>query len=137
MTLSDISLLAPARGLTCVYGPTGCGKSSLLSALLGDVGCLAGRARVGGTVSYCPQKAWVQNATLRENILFGTRNWVDADDEDDERTRIMKRARVTEVAPTAAAVAEAAAAARAKTPPLRRKTTRRGRGTRRCCACAA
>ena len=93
LTLSGVDLEVPAGCLTCIYGPTGCGKSSLLSALLGDVECLAGSARVGGSVSYCPQKAWVQNASLRENIIFGYRrgsssmeaNDVSGDDDDDER----------------------------------------------------
>jgi ABC-type multidrug transport system fused ATPase/permease subunit len=25
----------------------------------------------GGTTAYVPQSAWIQNATLRENIVFG------------------------------------------------------------------
>lgn len=31
---------------------------------------------VGGKIAYAPQTAWIQNATLRDNILFGQ-----ADDE--------------------------------------------------------
>lgn len=69
--LVDVTLNVSPCDLLCVYGPTGCGKSTLLSALLGDVQCAAGVAAVGGTVSYVPQHAWVCNATLRENILFG------------------------------------------------------------------
>ena len=55
-----------------IYGPTGCGKSSLLAALLGDCTREAGEVAVRGGISYVPQRAWVANATLRENILFGS-----------------------------------------------------------------
>lgn len=43
-TLSEISLEVKPGELVCVYGPTGCGKSSLLLSLLGEV------RRVEGTV---------------------------------------------------------------------------------------
>ena len=62
--------LAPNK-LTVVYGPTGSGKSTLLSALLGDCPATAGAVAINGRASYCPQKAWVANATLRDNVLFG------------------------------------------------------------------
>lgn len=26
----------------------------------------------GGTIAYCPQTAWLANATLQDNILFGS-----------------------------------------------------------------
>lgn len=43
-TLTDVSLEVKPGELVCVYGPTGCGKSSLLLSLLGEV------RRVEGTV---------------------------------------------------------------------------------------
>jgi ATP-binding cassette subfamily C (CFTR/MRP) protein 1 len=70
--LADIELHVRAGELTVIYGPTGCGKSSLLAALLGDCTREAGEVAVRGGVSYVPQRAWVANATLRENILFGS-----------------------------------------------------------------
>jgi ABC-type transport system involved in cytochrome bd biosynthesis fused ATPase/permease subunit len=30
-----------------------------------------GRVALSGSVAYVPQQAWIQNATLRHNILFG------------------------------------------------------------------
>jgi ABC-type transport system involved in cytochrome bd biosynthesis fused ATPase/permease subunit len=51
----------------------GCGKSSLLSALLGEMKRTRGVANVQGRVSYVPQQAWIQNTTLRDNITFGKR----------------------------------------------------------------
>lgn len=49
----------------------GSGKSSLLSALLGEMPKMAGRVRVEGRVAYVPQQAWIANATVKENIVFG------------------------------------------------------------------
>ena len=54
-----------------VVGVTGGGKSSLLSALLGEIRRVRGRVRVGGSTAYCPQQAWCQNASLKDNIVFG------------------------------------------------------------------
>ena len=55
----------------CIVGRVGTGKSSLLLGLLNEVRQTKGHVRIGGTVSYVPQQAWVQSGTVRENILFG------------------------------------------------------------------
>lgn len=47
------------------------GKSSILAALLGEMNKIHGRVIICGNVAYVPQKAWIINTTLRENILFG------------------------------------------------------------------
>jgi ABC-type multidrug transport system fused ATPase/permease subunit len=57
--------------LVAVVGTVGSGKSSLLSALLGDMIRVEGEANIKGKVAYVPQQAWMQNATLKNNILFG------------------------------------------------------------------
>ncbi|KAK0579261.1 hypothetical protein LWI29_023572 [Acer saccharum] len=60
---------------------TGEGKTSLISAMLGELPALEDASVViRGTVAYVPQLSWIFNATLRENILFGsefeaTRYW--------------------------------------------------------------
>ena len=54
-----------------VVGTVGSGKSSLLSALLGDMIRVRGEANIKGKIAYVPQQAWMQNATLKNNILFG------------------------------------------------------------------
>ncbi|KAL8287285.1 hypothetical protein RQP46_003737 [Phenoliferia psychrophenolica] len=46
-------------------------KSSLLGALIGEMKKVDGHVVFGGTTSYSAQSPWVQNATLRDNILFG------------------------------------------------------------------
>ncbi|XP_023364920.1 canalicular multispecific organic anion transporter 2-like [Otolemur garnettii] len=61
----------PKGALVAVVGPVGCGKSSLVSALLGEMEKLEGKVHVKGSVAYVPQQAWIQNCTLQENVLFG------------------------------------------------------------------
>ncbi|NXO19201.1 MRP1 protein, partial [Oriolus oriolus] len=69
--LNSINFTVPEGSLVAVVGQVGCGKSSLLSALLGEMDKKEGYVVVKGSVAYVPQQAWVQNATLEDNILFG------------------------------------------------------------------
>uniref|UniRef100_A0A8C7QHP7 ATP-binding cassette, sub-family C (CFTR/MRP), member 3 n=1 Tax=Oncorhynchus mykiss TaxID=8022 RepID=A0A8C7QHP7_ONCMY len=69
--LHNINLMVPQGSLLAVVGHVGCGKSSLVSALLGEMEKLEGQISIRGSVAYVPQQAWIQNATLRDNILFG------------------------------------------------------------------
>ena len=54
-----------------VVGEVGSGKSSLLSALLGDMLKVEGTVNVCGSRAFVPQQAWIQNLTLKDNVLFG------------------------------------------------------------------
>lgn len=54
-----------------MVGPTGSGKSALALALVGDLHHVAGTHAVRGRVAYTEQMAWIQNMTLRDNIVFG------------------------------------------------------------------
>ena len=69
--LRDVNLLVPHGSLTVIVGTVGAGKSSLLSGILGEMKRRSGRVSLSGTVGYCHQSAWIQNATLRDNVLFG------------------------------------------------------------------
>lgn len=71
VTLRDVTLEIKPGQLVAVVGPVGAGKSSLVSALLGEIPCVAGSRRLGGRVSLVAQEAWIQNKTVREGILFG------------------------------------------------------------------
>ncbi|XP_006825518.1 ATP-binding cassette sub-family C member 9-like [Saccoglossus kowalevskii] len=74
-TLHNITTEIPKGGLTMIIGLVGSGKSSLISAILGEMTILCGKVefnRKTNSVSYVPQKPWLQNATLRNNILFGS-----------------------------------------------------------------
>ncbi|KAI0918361.1 hypothetical protein AcV5_002367 [Taiwanofungus camphoratus] len=62
--------------INLIVGPTGSGKTSLLMALLGEMHYIPGGSdsyvnlpRLGG-VAYAAQESWVQNETIKENILF-------------------------------------------------------------------
>ncbi|XP_070558012.1 ATP-binding cassette sub-family C member 9-like [Ptychodera flava] len=72
--LSNINLDVPVGKLTMIVGLVGSGKSSLLSAMLGEMTTVSGTVQFNrrkNTVAYGGQKAWLQNASLRDNILFG------------------------------------------------------------------
>lgn len=69
--LSDINLSVKKGQLIAVVGKVGSGKSSLISALLGEMEKLRGAVGVHGQVAYVPQQAWIQNMSLQENITFG------------------------------------------------------------------
>jgi len=69
--LQDINIHIKRGSLTAIVGTVGSGKSSLVNAIIGEMKREAGRIIHGGTFSYCSQQAWIQNATIRDNILFG------------------------------------------------------------------
>lgn len=83
--LKNLNISFPPGELSIICGPTGCGKTSLICSLMGEMKCLSGRAVLprkrpvhrrdeGGAISgtaYVAQTAWLQNETIRNNILFG------------------------------------------------------------------
>jgi ABC-type multidrug transport system fused ATPase/permease subunit len=71
-------LIVPAGKLVCVCGIVGSGKSSLIAGLLGEMKIVGQNGNpasnfVNGSVALVAQKAWIQNATVREAILFGSK----------------------------------------------------------------
>ncbi|XAR72527.1 Xenobiotic-transporting ATPase [Bertholletia excelsa] len=72
-TLSAINLEIPVGSLVAVVGGTGEGKTSLISAMIGELPPIADSSVViRGAVAYVPQISWIFNATVRDNILFGS-----------------------------------------------------------------
>ncbi|XP_055852928.1 multidrug resistance-associated protein 1 isoform X4 [Episyrphus balteatus] len=69
--LKNINMEVKKNTLVAIVGTVGSGKSSVISAFLGEMDKLNGRVNTVGSVAYVPQQAWIQNATLRDNILFG------------------------------------------------------------------
>ncbi|GHG93833.1 ATP-binding cassette domain-containing protein [Streptomyces lanatus] len=66
--LSEVDLRIAPGELVCVLGRVGSGKSALLAALAGTMRPVAGTADVSGSVVYLPQKAWIMQGTVAENI---------------------------------------------------------------------
>lgn len=90
--LRDISLEFPNGALSVISGPTGSGKSLLLAAILGEAEVLSGNIRVPRpppvherfdskataanwilptAIAFVSQTPWIENATIKDNILFG------------------------------------------------------------------
>uniref|UniRef100_A0A8C2GXN3 ATP-binding cassette, sub-family C (CFTR/MRP), member 9 n=1 Tax=Cyprinus carpio TaxID=7962 RepID=A0A8C2GXN3_CYPCA len=75
-TLTDINIRIPTGQLTMIVGQVGCGKSSLLLAMLGEMQTISGKVYWSNknrySVAYAAQKSWLLNATVEENITFGS-----------------------------------------------------------------
>ncbi|CAK4719591.1 unnamed protein product, partial [Aphanomyces euteiches] len=69
-TLKNINLQVKPNTLTMVVGAVGSGKSSLLSAILGDIHATLGTRNVHAKFSYVSQESWIQHASVKQNILF-------------------------------------------------------------------
>lgn len=90
--LRDVSLEFPNGALSVISGPTGAGKSLLLAAILGEAEVLSGNIRVPrsppfherfdskatagdwiipSAIAFVSQNPWIENATIKDNILFG------------------------------------------------------------------
>ncbi|KAJ3488046.1 hypothetical protein NLG97_g6273 [Lecanicillium saksenae] len=68
--LQDVSLCIPAGSLAMVHGTVGSGKSAFLKALLGELGLDSGTIRLRSKrVAYASQTPWIQNTTIRDNIV--------------------------------------------------------------------
>uniref|UniRef100_A0A8D1I660 Multidrug resistance-associated protein 4 n=1 Tax=Sus scrofa TaxID=9823 RepID=A0A8D1I660_PIG len=70
-TLQGLSFTIRPGELLAVVGPVGAGKSSLLSAVLGELWPSQGLVTVRGRIAYVPQQPWLFPGTVRSNILFG------------------------------------------------------------------
>jgi ABC-type bacteriocin/lantibiotic exporter with double-glycine peptidase domain len=71
--LKDINFTVKEGEFVCIIGEVGSGKSSLIQALLNNMIQInkdESRVIINGSISYVPQEAWIQNDTLRNNILF-------------------------------------------------------------------
>jgi ABC-type transport system involved in cytochrome bd biosynthesis fused ATPase/permease subunit len=67
-TLTNINLRVPDGHLTAFVGRIGQGKSSLMSAIMGEMYKLHGSVTVYGDLAYVPQQAWIVNATVSSQI---------------------------------------------------------------------
>ncbi|KAF9484355.1 ABC transporter [Pholiota conissans] len=69
--ITNLNMTIARGSLIGIVGPVGSGKTSLLQGLFGEMRKISGNVAFGGSVAYCAQTAWIQNATIRENICFG------------------------------------------------------------------
>jgi ABC-type multidrug transport system fused ATPase/permease subunit len=70
--LKDTSIDFVEGGLNVVTGPSGSGKSTLLMGILGETLLESGSITCPKDVAYASQSPWLQNETIRENILFNS-----------------------------------------------------------------
>ncbi len=70
-TLTDVSLTVTTGQLVAVVGQVGCGKSSLLHHILGELPALVGSSSVTGRLAYAPQEPWLFSGSIRQNVLCG------------------------------------------------------------------
>ena len=90
--LRNLDISFPEKELSVVSGKTGTGKSLLLAAILGEVDVLSGKINVPrppltrerrdhlatkdnwiipSSIAFVAQIPWIENASIRDNILFG------------------------------------------------------------------
>jgi ATP-binding cassette, subfamily C (CFTR/MRP), member 1 len=62
--LENIHMKISRGTLIGIVGRVGSGKSSLLQGMIGEMRRVSGTVTFGGKVAYCPQTAWIQNASL-------------------------------------------------------------------------
>ncbi|KIY50417.1 hypothetical protein FISHEDRAFT_64655 [Fistulina hepatica ATCC 64428] len=78
--LGPFDFMFPKAKLSLISGPTGSGKSALLSALLGEMHVVSGSVQINKIfhqVAYCAQHPWLEHATIRDNIIFGSERGFD------------------------------------------------------------
>uniref|UniRef100_UPI00398EC4DA ATP-binding cassette sub-family C member 12 n=1 Tax=Pristiophorus japonicus TaxID=55135 RepID=UPI00398EC4DA len=71
LTLHNINFCLKKGSLLGVCGNVGSGKSSLISALLGQMNLYNGVVAINGSFAFVSQQAWIFHGNVRENILFG------------------------------------------------------------------
>lgn len=68
--ITDVSFSVARKGFVFIIGPVGCGKSTLLKGLMSETPFSQGTVhRDSCTSAFADQKPWIQNTTIRQNII--------------------------------------------------------------------
>jgi len=71
--LAGINFSVERKEIVAIAGPVASGKSTLMNALIGEVSCSPDSIiSYQGRVAYASQIPFILNATVRDNILFGS-----------------------------------------------------------------
>ncbi|TFY72025.1 hypothetical protein EVG20_g1007 [Dentipellis fragilis] len=68
--LEGINVTVKKGELVGILGRVGAGKTSLLSAIIGEMLRVNGEVTLHGSLSYAPQSPWIMSATIKDNIIF-------------------------------------------------------------------
>ena len=71
VSLTDISLSVKRGELVGIVGGMASGKSTLMSALCGEIKRTKGAFNMFDKTVYVPNSPWLKSGTIRDNILFG------------------------------------------------------------------
>ncbi|XP_043350867.1 ATP-binding cassette sub-family C member 12 isoform X4 [Dermochelys coriacea] len=71
IALYNLSFTVKKGKVLGICGNVGSGKSSVISAILGQMYLYNGTVGVDGTLAYVSQQAWIFHENVRQNILFG------------------------------------------------------------------
>ncbi|KAJ3344887.1 hypothetical protein HDU91_007522 [Kappamyces sp. JEL0680] len=69
--LHELTLRVKKGALVGIVGAVGSGKSTLLNSIIGEVSLVDGKMALSGSTGLASQQPWIQNATIRDNIVFG------------------------------------------------------------------
>uniref|UniRef100_A0A6G1SLE4 ABC-type glutathione-S-conjugate transporter n=1 Tax=Aceria tosichella TaxID=561515 RepID=A0A6G1SLE4_9ACAR len=72
--LRNVSMQVKKGSFVAIVGQVASGKSSLISSILGEMYRISGRLNISGSLNlaYVPQRAFIQNMSVKDNILFGS-----------------------------------------------------------------
>ncbi|XP_074929938.1 ATP-binding cassette sub-family C member 12 [Chelonoidis abingdonii] len=71
IALYNLSFTVKKGKVLGICGNVGSGKSSVISAILGQMYLYDGTVGIDGTLAYVSQQAWIFYGNVRQNILFG------------------------------------------------------------------
>ena len=83
-TLKSLDLKVGRHELIAIIGAVGSGKSSLLAAVAGEMRKTGGTITLGATRAFCPQSSWIQNTSIRENVVLGRRDTTASDQSEEQ-----------------------------------------------------